>query len=214
LRKMALSSTFRMSSTPSAESAALDPNNELLQHMAVRRLQAEAIRDSILAVSGRLDTRMYGPSIPDALLETPNSRAKPSKPGPLDGNGRRSIYLELRRNFLPNFLTVFDMPNASTPFGRRNVTNVPAQSLALMNDPFVVGQAEVWAKGILAEAAEFATRINVAHERAFGRPASAREQEWAKATFAEFATGSQDSIEAWKGFCHIMLNRKALIYVF
>jgi hypothetical protein len=214
LRKMALSATYRMSSTPSADSAGTDPNNEMLQHMPVRRLHAEGIRDTILAVSGRLDRSLYGPSVPDALRETPNSRAKPGKAGPLDGNGRRSVYLELRRNFLPNFLTVFDMPNASTPFGRRNVTTVPAQSLALMNAPFVVEQAGVWAKAILSKPADFAARINTAHERAFGRPATAREQAWAAATFADFATGSQDSPEAWKQFCHIMLNRKALIYVF
>ena len=214
LRKMALSATYRMSSTPSAESAELDPNNELLQHMPVRRLHAEGIRDTILAVSGRLDRTLYGPSIPDHLRETPGSRAKPRRPGPLDGSGRRSVYLELRRNFLPNFLTVFDMPNASTPFGRRNVTTVPAQSLALMNDPFVLEQADVWAKAILAQPADFATRVNNAHLRAFGRPATPREQAWAKATFADFATGSQDNPDAWKQFCHIMFNRKALIYVF
>jgi hypothetical protein len=214
LRTMALSATYRMSSTPSADSATMDPNNEMLQHMPVRRLHAEGIRDTILAVSGRLDRSLYGPSIPDALRETPNSRAKPGKAGPIDGNGRRSVYLELRRNFLPNFLTVFDMPNASTPFGRRNVTTVPAQSLAMMNSPFVLEQAGVWGKAILAQPVEFAARINAAHERAFGRPATAREQTWAAATFADFATDSQDSPEAWKAFCHIMLNRKALIYVF
>ena len=198
----------------------MGPENQWLQHLPVRRLAAEEIRDTLLAVSGRLDTTMYGPGIPDALREVQKSRSIPNKPGPIDGDGRRSVYLELRRNFLPAFLTTFDMPNASTPFGRRNVTTVPAQSLALMNDPFVIGQAEHWAKEILTESHPFQDRVTRMHERAFGRPAFEREISWAKNTFTALAKEADlepsiaaESVEVWKDFCHLFFNRKELIYL-
>ena len=115
---------------------------------------------------------MYGPSVPVNLHETNASRARPRQDGPMDGAGRRSIYLELRRNFLPGFLEAFDMPNASQTFGRRNVTNVPAQSLALLNDPFVHGQAAAWARRILAGGEVAFPRADRAmHQRAFAREA-------------------------------------------
>lgn len=220
VRKLALSSTYRMASDPAPEAQTMDPENKWLQRMPIRRLPAESIRDTILAVSGRLDLKMYGPGIPDALHEAEKSRSIPSKPGPMDGAGRRSVYLELRRNFLPAFLTTFDMPNASTPFGRRNVTTVPAQSLALMNDPFVIGQAEHWAKQILASAAPFEARVHEMHERAFGRRATERELEWAGSVFAALTKENgvdpaiaSECLDVWQDFCHVFFNRKELIYI-
>ena len=79
--------------------------------MNVRRLEAEAIRDALLAVSGRLDPTMYGPSVPvapDAASWT--AAAGPARSGPLDGDGRRSIYLNVRRNFLNPMFLAFDLP--------------------------------------------------------------------------------------------------------
>ncbi len=220
VRSLALSSIYRMSSKASPESQTMDPDNIWLQHMPIRRLTAEGIRDTILAVSGRLDVKMYGPGIPDALHEAEKSRSIPKKPGPIDGDGRRSVYLELRRNFLPAFLTTFDMPNASTPFGRRNVTTVPAQSLALMNDPFVIGQAGHWAKQILLTESSFQDRVHDMHVRAFGRPASEHELEWAETTFEALtkeieidSAVAPEREEVWKDFCHVILNRKELIYI-
>ena len=103
IRQLVLSATYRMSSQPSMTAQSLDPNNTLLQHMSIRRLEAEAIRDTILAVSGRLENKLYGPSIATNLHDTPHSKSKPKKSGPMDGKGRRSIYQEIRRNYLPGF---------------------------------------------------------------------------------------------------------------
>jgi len=124
IRKMVLSSTFRMSSIPSPEAAELDPQNTFLQRMSIRRMPAEAIRDHLLAASGGLKLALYGPSVPAYIKDQPNSRAKPQD-GPLGGKGRRSVYLASRRNYMPSFLRTFDSPNATEPVGRRNVTNVP-----------------------------------------------------------------------------------------
>lgn len=223
IRKFVLSSTYQMSSVPSAQAMNEDPTNLLLQHMPIRRVEAEAVRDTVLAVSGRLDNKLYGKSIPINLHETPNSRSKPRVSGPMDGNGRRSIYLEIRRNFLPGFLMAFDMPNATEPFGKRNVTNVPAQSLTLMNDPFVTEQALVWAKAIMSQKElSFDEKVNLMHRQAFCRPAFEKEMTWAKETFADIAkiefNQNFDSALAnekvWQHFCHVMFNRKEMIYKF
>ena len=179
IRKMVLSSAYRMSSIPSPESLEEDPANTLLQHMPVKRLEAEAIRDHILACSGELDTTLFGRSIEAYVEDLPNSRAKPNS-GPLDGGSRRSVYLEMRRNYLPSFLRAFDLPNAAEPIGARSVTNVPAQSLALMNDPFVHRQAGAWAEDLTASDLSMDDRLHAMHLKAYGRPATQRELSWAK----------------------------------
>ena len=111
--------------------------------MRLRRLEGEAIRDAILAVSGGLDRRQFGPSVPIHLTAVHRRARAAGQSGPLDGAGRRSIYLAMRRNFLSPMMLAFDMPIPSTTVGRRNVSNVPAQALILMNDPFVDEQARL-----------------------------------------------------------------------
>ena len=124
-----------MSSKPvNAASEAKDPANILLHRMPVRRLQGEAIRDAILAVSGRLDKKMYGAPVAVHLTTFMEGRGRPGRSGPLDGAGRRTIYQEVRRNFLSPMMLAFDMPQPLSTFGRRTTSNVPAQSLIMMNE--------------------------------------------------------------------------------
>jgi hypothetical protein len=78
-------------------------------------------------------------------------RGRPGESGPVDGAGRRSIYVAVRRNFLSPMMLAFDAPIPLGTVGRRNVSNVPAQALILMNDPFVAEQARVWARKLLAD---------------------------------------------------------------
>lgn len=122
LRDILLSKTFQRASGSNAS----DPENKLLSHWSTRRLEAEAIRDSIVTLSGRLDPTLYGESV---------------------GNdeGRRSIYVKVIRNSLPPFLTTFDTPVPFATRGKRDATNVPAQSLTLLNDPNVISWARSWA---------------------------------------------------------------------
>ena len=115
---------FRLSSTPTRRLAERDAANDYLSHFRVRRLEAESIRDTLLAVSGQLESGRGGPGADAAA-------------GP-ENQTRRSVELTIRRTALPAFLGVFDMPVPFSTAGRRNVTTVPAQSLALMNDPFVM----------------------------------------------------------------------------
>src|SRR5581483_6106412 len=107
IREMVLSRTFRLASATTAAVHARDPDNRLWSHALVRRLEAEAIRDAILQASGRLDRTPYGLGVP---VRAASSHDYEVASGPLDGAGRRSIYLEVRRNFPATFLTVFDWP--------------------------------------------------------------------------------------------------------
>ena len=133
-----------MSSSPESESVRIDPENKLLHHHPVKRLTAESIRDAILCASGQFNPSVGGPSVATHLTEHMTGRGRPGASGPLDGDGRRSIYLEVRRNFLSPMLTAFDLPVPATTTGRRSRSNVPAQSLVLMNDPFVHEQSRLW----------------------------------------------------------------------
>jgi mono/diheme cytochrome c family protein len=151
LRRLVLSRAFAMSSAGDADAEELDPTNRLLHRMPVRRLEAEALRDAVLAASGSLDRTVGGPSVPIHLTPFLDGRGRPGSSGPLDGARRRSLYQEVRRNFPQPFLTVFDLPNPAATMGRRAESNVPAQALTLLNDPFVHQEAERFARRLLDE---------------------------------------------------------------
>jgi hypothetical protein len=215
-RLIVLASSYRQGSRPVGRASEVDPENRLLHHMPVRRLEAEAVRDTILAVSGRLNRTLHGPSVLPYLTPYMEGRGRPS-PGPLDGDGRRSIYLNARRNFLTPLLLAFDYPVSFTPIGRRGVSTVPAQALALMNDPFVVQQARHWAERGLAEPGKNAEqRIEALYQTAFARPPSAAELRDAL-QFVERQAGrygnDPDDPRAWADLCHVLINVKEFIFI-
>ncbi|MEK6249321.1 MAG: DUF1553 domain-containing protein, partial [Planctomycetales bacterium] len=220
IRRLVLSNTYRMSSRPSSRAQQVDPENVLLQHMPLRRLSAEAIRDSILAASGELKHQMYGQGVPVNLDQSQPSRSRPFVDGPLDGDARRTVYLEMRRNYLPGLLIAFDLPKAAVTVGQRGVTNVPAQSLALLNDPFVLAQAETWAENLLERGGQSVrSRIQQVHLAAFSRAASEQEIQQSKSMLLDLAATynvtpdrAKDDQRLWKDFCHMMINRKEFIF--
>ncbi len=218
-RLMLLSTAYRQSSraTPeqSAKAVTADPQNRLLHRQNVKRLEAEAIRDSILAVSGRLDLKMEGPGTLPHLTDHQVGRGRPAS-GPLDGDGRRSIYLQVRRNFLNPMFTAFDYPTPFTTIGRRTVSNVPAQALVMLNNPFVIQQAELWSKRVLAVPSLTPDeRVTGMYQSAFGRPPAKDELATATAFVAEQATeyGKPDHPKAWADLAHVLLNAKEFIFV-
>jgi len=220
VREIVTSSTWRMTSVADPRAVAVDPLNLLLHHHPVRRLEAEAIRDTILAVSGRLEPTVGGPSVEVFLTEFDEGRGRP-KGGPLDGGGRRSLYTRIRRNFLPGFLVAFDLPVPFQAMGRRNVTNVPAQALALMNDPFVTEQAAVWARRTLAEPqASPEARIERMYLEAFARrpdpDETAAALDFLTAQTArhggDFATDPREPA-AWADLAQALVNTKEFIFV-
>ncbi len=222
IKHILLSQSFRRSTEVLEENLAIDPNNDLLHHYPMRRLEAEAIRDGILAVSGRLDSTMYGESIPIHLTEFMGSGSgRPEMSGPLDGNGRRSIYVEVRRNFLSPLMLVFDRPIPFSTFGKRNTTNVPAQSLALVNDPFVHQQTVHWAKNVLSEEKlSVSERIRKIYFQAFSREASPEELKSAEILLDDLAKEygldldeMTEDTQVWVDYCHSILNFKEFIHL-
>jgi hypothetical protein len=220
VREIVTSATWRMSSARDPAAVEKDPLNLLLHHHPLRRLEGEAIRDKILAVSGRLDPKVGGPSVEVFLTEFQDGRGRPGA-GPLDGAGRRSLYTTIRRNFLPGFLVTFDLPVPFQAMGRRNVTNVPAQSLTMMNDPFVVEQSRVWAKKALADGSRAPEeRILGMYLAAFARPPAAEElaaalEFLALQTRAHGGDFAQDQRQeaAWADLAHALSNAKEFIFV-
>ena len=200
IRRLALSSAYRMSSKPDPAAEKADPANLLLHHFRLKRLEGEAIRDAMLTVSGRLDPTVGGPPVPIYLTPFLDGRGRPTS-GPLDGNGRRSLYLAVRRNFLSPFLQAFDTPIPFSTVGRRQVSNVPAQALILMNDPFVHGQAEAWAKHLTGTTDEKVTAMYLA---AFGRPPTSEE----RAACGEFVKE-----RSWADLAHALFNVKEFVFV-
>ena len=172
VRLLVTSQAFARSAIPGPAVAAKDPANDLGSHARIRRLDAESVRDALLAVSGELDLRMGGPGV--AVYYTGKSEGG-GTPGPLDGDRRRTVYQRARRNAHHPLLEAFDAPRPATPRGARDVTNVPAQSLAMLNDPLVREMAVRWARRLVAEGAPRAERIRGMLVSALGRPPDAAE---------------------------------------
>ena len=220
IKEIMLSSTYQLSSTPNPKYLDSDPNNFLLYRQNIRRLQAEAIRDNIMAISGRLDKKMFGPSMPVYLTPFMSGRGRPQT-GPLDGAGRRSIYISVRRNFISPMMLAFDTPAPFNSIGRRNVSNVPSQALILMNDPFVIEQSQVWAKRLSANDKQTpADRIDQMIREAFGRPATETEltdaDEFLDRQREEYAIAQENimtDIRLWADLGHVLINSKSFIYI-
>jgi hypothetical protein len=220
VREIVTSSTWRMQSVADPRAVELDPRNLLLHHFPLRRLEGESVRDKILAVSGRLDPKVGGPPVEVALSDFHEGRGKPGS-GQLDGDGRRSIYTRIRRNFLPAIPLAFDMPVPFQAMGRRNVTNVPAQALTLMNDPFVVEQSARWAARILVDPATSVDEsIGTMYREAFARPPSPDELAAARGFLSaqaaihggDFATDPRQPA-VWADLAHALINAKEFIFV-
>lgn len=218
IRKIVLSKTYRQSSSvnPSCDKEKVslsDPQNIFLHKMPIRRLQAEAIRDSILLFSGRIDKKLFGPSIPIYKTAFMTGRGG-KKNGPLDGAGRRSIYGSVYRNFLSPFMLAFDQPAPFGTKGKRSVSNVPAQSLALMNDPFVIGQCKMMGKNIFQAKKPKPESVASLFEMITGKPPSEKAREQLLA-FLETQTKAHGSLteHVWADLAHVLINSKGFLFL-
>jgi hypothetical protein len=214
-RLLVTTHAFRMSSQAADKAVEeRDPQNILLHRANVQRLEGEGIRDSLLLLSGRLDDRMYGPSVLPHLTEFMEGRGRPSASGPLDGDGRRSVYINVRRNFLTPLFLAFDFPTPFTTMGRRSTSNVPAQALTLMNNPFVIQQADRWVRST-EQLADRQDRIRQLYLTAFTRPATddevAAAEHFLDAQAADY--GSATDSRAWTDLAHVLLNVKEFVFV-
>ena len=215
-RVILLSSSYRMSSRPSERSSEIDPENKWLQHARVKRLEAEAIRDAVLTVSGSLDRTVGGPGIAPYISNYQDGRGKPGG-GPLDGAGRRSIYLQVRRNFIAPMFLAFDYPPPISTIGRRGASTVPSQAFMMMNNEFIGREAEAWAKRLTEERTARRQRIDVMFQTAFGRPPDEGEVHDAEAFLdgqkAEYTSFGGDDPRIWADLAHVLFNSTEFIFL-
>lgn len=165
VRRIVLSNVYRQSSAPRDDCREADPTNSLLAHMNRRRLDLEAMRDSILLAAGRLDMTMGGPSV---QLTTPPFA------------NRRAVYGFIERQNLPAFFRTFDFANPNTPAASRPQTASPHQALFMLNSPFAMEQARVLAERSAAQPVNSPPladhdRISRLYQMALGRKPSIEE---------------------------------------
>jgi hypothetical protein len=217
-----LSDTYRQSSLHPRqdEYARADAANRLWWRAERRRLDAEAIRDSLLFAAGNLKLdHIGGPSFapviaPDAL-EGLSMKGKAWTPSPPAEQGRRSVYVFAKRGLLPPLLTTFDFADTTLPVCRRDVTTVAPQALALLNNPFVHEQSTSLAKR--AKAATADEQVRRAWRLALGRDPRRSELDAALAHLADqerhFAGKPDPAGLALASLCHVLLNTNEFLYV-
>ena len=226
-RLMVLSATYQQASRwDNWDGAKLDPQNLFLGRMNKRRLEAEAIRDSILAVSGKLNLQMGGPGIkprihPDLLVASQRNKWPR-----IDKEGhdlwRRSVYVYMKRQLLFPMLQLFDAPTSNQSCGRREQSTVPTQALILMNDPFMQDQAGYFAHRLRSETGHDPTRwiehgfhLALAQSPSPSRIADARHfLDERRQTYEKAGVIKVDAErDALIDLCHVLFNCNEFIYV-
>ncbi len=197
-----------------------DPDNRLLSHFPLRRLEAEELRDALLAVSGMLDRTMGGKTIPLKNREFVFNHT--SKDGTTYESLRRALYLPIIRNHLYDLFEQFDYPDPAVPTGSRNETVIAPQALLMMNSD-LVAQAAGRLAGELLDGPGFTERqrIERAYLKAYARPPKAREAERALRFLAEFERTAEApqheaddySKSAWSALCHAILAANEFSYL-
>jgi hypothetical protein len=227
-RLMVTSATYRQTSQVDSSLASTvaamqrDPQNRLLWHARRRRLEGEAIRDALLAVSGELNSRMYGPSIrpelPDGLSK---SYAWPADERP-DDRQRRSVYVLAKRNLHYPLFEAFDQPDMHHSCPRRADTTTAPQSLVLLNGELALDRARHWAERLLGEHRhDLLALISAAYREAFARSATDEEIEAAAKfinTQCQANNGTTQDYDASRtdavaDFCHALFNSNEFLYV-
>ena len=206
-RLILTSRTYRQTSRVSAERIELDPQNKLWSRMPLLRLQGEALRDSMLALAGRLRWEQFGPADP---VDVSGQGLVMSKPK--DGTWRRSVYLRQRRTEVPTLLASFDLPVMSPNCVERPESNVVTQALHLMNNELLRRLANAFAQRVSHEKpGGIDGKMRHAFRLALGRDASAEEIDLAKRKLDPLA--NRDETQALRAFCHALFNAAEFVYV-
>jgi Protein of unknown function (DUF1553)/Protein of unknown function (DUF1549)/Planctomycete cytochrome C len=189
IRAIVLSRAYGLSTVDDPRPGAADPENRLLWRANHVRLDAECLRDAMLAVAGDLQLKMSGPSFPASLK---------ADYGYVSADRRRSVYLPVFRNALPEVFEVFDFADPSMVTGRRNVSTVAPQALFLVNHPFVITESRATARRLLAETnLGDQARLTRLYRLALGRPPTGRERPIGLAFASAGGTGSSTPEETW-----------------
>jgi hypothetical protein len=218
-RLIVTSQAYRMSSEYYEAGIAKDPANDLFWQFPMRRLSAEELRDSVLAVSGDLNLAMFGPSIyPEVADEV---KAGQSRPGQGWGSSsdseqaRRSVYIHIKRSLIPPELSVFDFPETDASCEARFLTTQAAQALGLLNGRFLQVQAERLAERVQQAAGnDRRAMIEQAVRMVYGRSANPEDQQLAESLLKKLSeTHHLDEPAQWKQYCLVLLNTNEFLYL-
>ncbi len=208
-RRIMNSDAYRMSSIAEAgtrrKAGLSDPDNRLLWKMNRRRMHAEVLRDSLLALSGQLDETMGGQPIDARAFD--NLSSKPRSTFGFD-EPRRSVYLPVLRSAIYEVFQAFDFPDPAVPSGRRDETTVAPQALFLMNGQLVTGATRAMAVALQAEPTD-ADRLARAYHLVLGRPPRQDEHR----AWRTFLAGFDEPLSAWQSVCRVLLSSNEFVYI-
>jgi Protein of unknown function (DUF1553)/Protein of unknown function (DUF1549)/Planctomycete cytochrome C len=190
-KRVLLSATYRQSADGDPTTRAKDPDNTLFGRYPRRRLEAEAIRDSLLVAAGKLDATRGGPATRD--FNSP----------------RRTLYLMTIRSDRTGFGPLFDAADSTAPVDVRTVSTVAPQALFLLNHPFAKAQTAAFADRVMKAKADTADRLDLAHRIAFGRPPTADEVKLG----AEFVAAGNGTRDAWAAWCHLLIESNEFVMI-
>lgn len=223
-RLILTSATYQQSCAESPDAKRLDPDNKLWSHFQRRRLEAEALRDAILYVSGALNPVMFGPGArarPGDVNLAPEAARSPLAVREGPQQWRRSLYLGVSRSNPSIMLESFDQPPPACPCDKRTATTVPTQALLMLNAPFIIEQAEYLAKRVKKEAGkDAAAQVERLYRLTLGRPP--RDSERAKALaflddpVIRLRAGRRPGVEdigPLADLAHIVLNLNEFLYL-
>jgi len=208
IREIVLSRTYQLSSRASAELLQRDATNALLTRHSRRRLDAEAIRDAMLAASGQLDLQPGDGSLirhRDILVNLAGNLHEPSN--------KRSVYLCYLRSSPPPELAAFDLPDFTTVTGKRDLSTIPAQALHLFNSPFVLSQATKLAELLIASSAEEDERVTLAFRHVLSRTPTQPEFEQARQLVRQTQNELNSEDKAWATLAQALLATNEFRYV-
>jgi hypothetical protein len=194
----------------------IDPENKLFSHFDRRRLDAEEVRDGMLATSGRLDRTMGG-----SLLTTGNRQyVNVRRSSESYATTRRSVYLPVIRSAVYDVLQTLDFPDPSVPNGQRPTTTIPTQALLMLNSSLADEAAGAFAKSLLAFNGDDTGRVCEAYRRAYGRAPTSIEVEKVTAYLAKSERGADPKsspevrrLKAWRGLCRVLLASNEFVFV-
>jgi Protein of unknown function (DUF1553)/Protein of unknown function (DUF1549)/Planctomycete cytochrome C len=224
VREIVLSATYQQSSAHHESHFKIDPENAFLWRMNARRLEAESIRDAVLCANGSLDLRPQlassvgfgGPESIERLAQGPQAfLRRPSSNRPVDSFKGRSVYLGQPRDSQPEILQLFDMPDANTVQGKRESTNVPAQSLFMLNSEWISKQSQAMASRIVNAfpgkvLEQFDSRLTLAYQLAVGRDPTLEEASAAKSLISQIGMNPET---AWSSLARGLFASAEFRYI-
>ena len=190
------SKAYQLSSEPDAANTKVDAANMYLWRGARTRLDVESWRDSLLAISGQLDSTIGGPTFD---LKDPAAR-------------RRTVYAKVSRHDLDGLLRLFDFPDANVTADKRNSTTVPQQQLFALNSEFMLNQSRAFANRLEKQSGSDSERIATAYRLAFQRPANSQEVELGL-RFLKLPSRQDDKLTRWQQYTQAILASNEFLYV-